>query len=194
MAAIAQPRGSRREEAEASLSGRCAQMLGVSEGALQCRSIGVARFSHAGQTASLNLFWLHIYGGGLWLPVCDQTNGKTTYDGGRYLFDTTNGANLGWPLGSLSSSKRWQAFPVERRFGVIPGFAAKQRQPYAWRLCQASTWPRLTSCAIVRARCSSPLLIAARHSWARPLDMLAAGPISRGTARASYQAMRDAAA
>ena len=71
-------------------------MLGVSEGTLQCRSIGVARFSHAGQTASLHLFWLHIYGGGLWLPVGDQTNGKTTYSGGRYLFDTTKGANLGW--------------------------------------------------------------------------------------------------
>jgi uncharacterized protein len=70
-------------------------MLGVPEGTLQCRSIGVARFSHAGQTASLNLFWLHIYGG-LWLPVDDQTNGKTTYSGGRYLFDMTKVANLDW--------------------------------------------------------------------------------------------------
>ena len=68
----------------------------VSEGTLRCRRIGAARFTHAGQTASLDLFWLDIYGGGLWLPVGDQTNGKTTYSGGRYLYDTTKGANLGW--------------------------------------------------------------------------------------------------
>ena len=67
----------------------------VSEGTLQCRRIGVARFSHARQTASLDLFWLDIYGGGLWLPVGDQTNGTTTYRGGRYLYDTAKGANLG---------------------------------------------------------------------------------------------------
>jgi len=30
----------------------------VSEGTLHCRRIGVARFSHARQTASLDLFWL----------------------------------------------------------------------------------------------------------------------------------------
>ena len=67
----------------------------VSEGTLHCRRIGVARFSHARQTASLDLFWLDIYGGGLWLPVGDQTNGTTTYRGGRYLYDTAKGANLG---------------------------------------------------------------------------------------------------
>ena len=55
----------------------------------------MARFSHARQTASLDLYWLDIYGGGLWLPVADQTNGRTTYSGGRYLFDTAKGANLG---------------------------------------------------------------------------------------------------
>jgi uncharacterized protein len=71
------------------------QDIEVSEGTLQCRRIGVARFSHARQTASLDLFWLDIYGGGLWLPVGDQTNGRTTYSGGRYLFDTAKGANLG---------------------------------------------------------------------------------------------------
>ncbi|MFZ0208603.1 MAG: DUF1684 domain-containing protein [Roseiarcus sp.] len=67
----------------------------VSEGTLHCRRIGVARFSHARQRASLDLFWLDIYGGGLWLPVGDQTNGTTTYRGGRYLYDTAKGANLG---------------------------------------------------------------------------------------------------
>ena len=104
--------GCKRAVASNWVCGRCAQMLGVSEGTLQSRSIGVARFSHAGQTASLNLFWLHIYGGGLWLPVCDQTNGKTTYDGGRYLFDTTNGANLGWRSGHYRRASDGKLFQL----------------------------------------------------------------------------------
>ncbi|MFI4996478.1 MAG: DUF1684 domain-containing protein [Hyphomicrobiales bacterium] len=68
----------------------------ISEGTLPYHRIGVARFTHRGTTYSLDLFWLDIYGGGLWLPVGDETNGTTSYGGGRYLFDTAKGANLGF--------------------------------------------------------------------------------------------------
>ncbi|SEE65773.1 hypothetical protein SAMN05444161_6571 [Rhizobiales bacterium GAS191] len=67
----------------------------ISEGALPYRRIGVARFLRRGTPHSLDLYWLDIYGGGLWLPVGDETNGTTSYGGGRYLFDTAKGANLG---------------------------------------------------------------------------------------------------
>ena len=67
----------------------------ISEGTLPYRRIGVAKFRHHGAPHSLELYWLDIYGGGLWVPVGDATNGKTSYGGGRYLFDTTKGANLG---------------------------------------------------------------------------------------------------
>ncbi|GAB1420444.1 DUF1684 domain-containing protein [Anaerolineales bacterium] len=43
----------------------------------------------------LTLYWIKGYGGGLFLPFKDQTNGQTTYGGGRYLFDTIKGADLG---------------------------------------------------------------------------------------------------
>jgi uncharacterized protein (DUF1684 family) len=43
----------------------------------------------------LSLFWLNEYGGGVFLPFCDATNGETTYGGGRYLLDTVKGADLG---------------------------------------------------------------------------------------------------
>lgn len=46
-------------------------------------------------TASLTLFWLDAYGGGIFLPFRDRTNGDTTYGGGRYLLDTAKGADLG---------------------------------------------------------------------------------------------------
>ena len=44
---------------------------------------------------TLDAFWLDAYGGGLFLPFRDATAGDTTYGGGRYLFDTVKGADLG---------------------------------------------------------------------------------------------------
>ena len=45
--------------------------------------------------ATLDVWWLHQYGGGLFLPVRDGTAGATSYGGGRYLLDTAKGADLG---------------------------------------------------------------------------------------------------
>jgi uncharacterized protein (DUF1684 family) len=46
-------------------------------------------------TQRLSLFWLTGYGGGLFLPFRDATNGTETYGAGRYLFDSAKGADLG---------------------------------------------------------------------------------------------------
>ena len=43
----------------------------------------------------LNLYWIEGYGGGLFLPFADATNDRETYGGGRYLYDTIKGADLG---------------------------------------------------------------------------------------------------
>lgn len=43
----------------------------------------------------LALFWLPEYSGGLFLPFRDATNGSETYGGGRYLLDSSKGADLG---------------------------------------------------------------------------------------------------
>lgn len=43
----------------------------------------------------LPLLWLMGYGGGLFLPFRDATNGSGTYRGGRYLLDQAKGADLG---------------------------------------------------------------------------------------------------
>lgn len=45
--------------------------------------------------ATLDVYWLDVYGGGLFLPFRDATAGWETYEGGRYLLDTTKGADLG---------------------------------------------------------------------------------------------------
>lgn len=45
--------------------------------------------------ATVDLWWLEQYGGGLFLPLRDGTAGDTSYGGGRYLLDTAKGADLG---------------------------------------------------------------------------------------------------
>jgi uncharacterized protein (DUF1684 family) len=49
----------------------------------------------AGEQQILSLYWILGYGGGIFLPFRDATNGKGTYSGGRYLLDTIKGADLG---------------------------------------------------------------------------------------------------
>jgi uncharacterized protein (DUF1684 family) len=58
------------------------------------RSIGSVRLP-APLDATLELWWLDQYAGGLFLPIRDGTAGRETYGGGRYLLDTAKGADLG---------------------------------------------------------------------------------------------------
>ena len=51
---------------------------------------------------TLDVFWIDVYGGGVFIPLRDGTAGDTTYGGGRYLLDTVKGADLGsTPSGQL---------------------------------------------------------------------------------------------
>ena len=67
---------------------RIAPELDVDNGQLGRRVPG-------GQPAELSAFWIEGYGGGLFVPFRDATSGATTYGGGRYLYDTIKGADLG---------------------------------------------------------------------------------------------------
>jgi uncharacterized protein (DUF1684 family) len=49
-----------------------------------------------GRSASLALFWIDVYGGGLFLPFRDGSAPDETYGGGRYLFDTVKGSGFRW--------------------------------------------------------------------------------------------------
>ncbi len=65
------------------------------EGKLNMTRIACIEFDHADQTHTLGLYWVNGYGGGLFLPFGDVTNGQQTYGGGRYLYDSIKGADLG---------------------------------------------------------------------------------------------------
>ena len=51
--------------------------------------------------ASLDVWWLTQYAGGLFVPLRDGTAGDTSYGGGRYLLDTAKSADLGGSDGSI---------------------------------------------------------------------------------------------
>jgi uncharacterized protein (DUF1684 family) len=63
--------------------------------------IARAQFTLDGSERELELYWLVAYGGGLFVPFRDETSGRETYGGGRYLLDTVKGSDLGVQDGKL---------------------------------------------------------------------------------------------
>ncbi len=57
-------------------------------------TIGKVHFVVGEEPVSLSIYWLEIYGGGLFLPFRDLTCAKESYGGGRYLFDTIKGSDF----------------------------------------------------------------------------------------------------
>ena len=67
---------------------------------------GIVRFDRIGTAhlpglGDLDVWWLASYGGGVFVPVKDASAGTASYGGGRYLFDTAKGADLGGDDGRL---------------------------------------------------------------------------------------------
>jgi uncharacterized protein (DUF1684 family) len=63
----------------------------TSDGTVPLRRIGIASLPFG----TLDVWWIASYGGGVFVPFADATNGTSTYGGGRYLIDTIKGADLG---------------------------------------------------------------------------------------------------
>lgn len=57
--------------------------------------IGWVSFELRHTQCRLAVFWLDEYAGGLFIPFRDATSGHETYGGGRYLWDSAKGADLG---------------------------------------------------------------------------------------------------
>ncbi|MEJ2733144.1 MAG: DUF1684 domain-containing protein [Anaerolineae bacterium] len=71
------------------------------DGRATLQQFGQVSFQVPTGSGTLGLFWIAGYGGGLFLPFRDATNGAETYGGGRYLYDTIKGADLGATLDEL---------------------------------------------------------------------------------------------
>ncbi len=57
--------------------------------------IGWVSFLVGGTVCRLAVYWLNDYAGGIFIPFRDATSGSATYGGGRYLWDSAKGADLG---------------------------------------------------------------------------------------------------
>jgi uncharacterized protein (DUF1684 family) len=64
------------------------------EESMTMTTVGRLRFAIEGEVVALSLYWLNIYGGGLFLPFRDTTSPAESYGGGRYLFDTIKGSDF----------------------------------------------------------------------------------------------------
>jgi hypothetical protein len=72
---------------------------------------GVISFTLDGAPMSLAVYWIDVYGGGLFLPFRDATSGTETYGAGRYLFDTVKGSDF---------------LRLDNDAGITPGYAGSR--------------------------------------------------------------------
>ncbi len=73
------------------------QLLNVamnSEETMTMTTVAHLHFALQDVKVTLSLYWLNIYGGGLFLPFRDTTCPVESYGGGRYLFDTIKGSDF----------------------------------------------------------------------------------------------------
>ncbi|MFN2136503.1 MAG: DUF1684 domain-containing protein [Candidatus Promineifilaceae bacterium] len=88
------------------------------EGTLKYQRVAMVHFRLPSGSFRLNLYWILGYGGGLFLPFKDLTNGGETFGGGRYLYDTIKGADLG---------VSWEAITLDFNFAYNPSCAYSER-------------------------------------------------------------------
>ena len=75
------------------------------EESMTMTTVGRLHFNIEGQEVELSLYWLNIYGGGLFLPFRDTTSPAMSYGGGRYLFDTIKGSDFLPAPGALGKDR-----------------------------------------------------------------------------------------
>jgi uncharacterized protein len=90
----------------------------AADGITRCTRVATVEFAVHANAATLTLYWFEGYGGGLWLPFGDATNAGSTYGGGRYLYDTIKGADLG---------AAQNAFVLDFNFAYNPSCAYDER-------------------------------------------------------------------
>ena len=77
------------------------EIAGSAGSAVRFARFGRAGFELPGEWRSLELYWLEGYGGGIFVPFGDETNGGDSYGPGRYVLDSVKGADLGTEDGRL---------------------------------------------------------------------------------------------
>jgi uncharacterized protein len=103
------------------------------DGHIAYRRFAQVTFDLPTGSGRLSLFWIMGYGGGLFVPFRDATNGEATYGAGRYLYDTIKGADLGAMESEIVLDFNYAYHPscaYDSRW-VCPLAPAENRLPFA---------------------------------------------------------------
>ncbi len=81
---------------------------------------------------TLEVYWIDVYGGGIFVPFRDATSGRESYAAGRYLLDTVKGADLGGDGDGLV---------IDFNYAYHPSCAFDRHGAARWRPARTgSTW------------------------------------------------------
>jgi uncharacterized protein len=94
-----------------------------SQESMMMTTIGQVSFTVEGKPAILSIYWLDIYGGGLFLPFLDTSSPRESYGGGRYLFDTIKGSD---PV-PVSGQQRWDRIVLDFNYAYNPSCVYNNR-------------------------------------------------------------------
>jgi len=86
-------------------------------------TVGHVHFNVEKEPVTLSIYWLDIYGGGLFLPFRDTTGPQESYGGGRYLFDTIKGSDFL----SLPASGKLMSIVLDFNYAYNPSCAYNYR-------------------------------------------------------------------
>jgi uncharacterized protein (DUF1684 family) len=86
-------------------------------------TVGRVHFTVEGEPVALSIYWLNVYGGGLFLPFQDATCAVESYGGGRYLFDTIKGSDF-LPVRGGSG---WRRIVLDFNYAYNPSCAYNDR-------------------------------------------------------------------
>ncbi|UCG26446.1 MAG: DUF1684 domain-containing protein [Chloroflexota bacterium] len=95
------------------------------DGEFTMKRVGWASFKAKDVESRLGLYWIEGYGGGLFLPFKDSTNRRGSYGGGRYLYDTIKGVDLGVMPGAglnVAPDEAADSRPVAGRAQIVLDF------------------------------------------------------------------------
>ncbi len=82
-------------------------------------TVGRVHFVVEEQPVTLTIYWLDVYGGGLFLPFRDATCAAQSYGGGRYLFDTIKGSDF-LPVPGVNG---WERIMLDFNYAYNPSCA-----------------------------------------------------------------------
>lgn len=97
-------------------------------------------FRLGGASARLTVFWIDVYGGGLFLPFRDATSPVESYGAGRYLFDTVKGSGFEPDAAASGDTRGYAGGPIVLDFNYAYNPSCAYDARWACPLAPRENW------------------------------------------------------